>query len=153
MLKKASDLLKEAFKYWAPPPDLSVSEWADTYRQLSREASAEPGRWRTSRAPYFREIMDSTKEKGVQKVIVKSCSQVGKTELILNLIGYFAHNDPSPIMLVQPTVEMAQAFSKCCRPPGISASGLRKTHQASPMPMARRTRPIRYFFPAGEIIR
>jgi phage terminase large subunit GpA-like protein len=78
MLKKAIDLLKEASKYWAPPPDLTVSEWADTYRQLSREASAEPGNWRTSRAPYFREIMNATKEKGVQKVIVKSCSQVGK---------------------------------------------------------------------------
>mgnify|MGYP002509026688 CR=1 FL=1 len=35
---------------------MTVSEWADEYRRLSSESSAEPGRWRTSKAPYQREI-------------------------------------------------------------------------------------------------
>lgn len=41
-----------------------------------------------------------------------SSAQVGKTELLLNTIGYFADYDPAPILLLQPTLEMAQAFSK-----------------------------------------
>jgi hypothetical protein len=39
-------------------PDLTVSEWADRHRWLSSRASAEPGRYRTARTPYMREIMD-----------------------------------------------------------------------------------------------
>lgn len=38
--------------------------------------------------------------------------QVGWTEILLNAIGYYAHQDPSPILCVQPTLEMGQAFSK-----------------------------------------
>jgi hypothetical protein len=41
-----------------PDPDLTVSEWADAHRWLSSRAAAEPGRYRTARAPYLREIMD-----------------------------------------------------------------------------------------------
>lgn len=108
-LFKAIDSLNDCIK---PPPDISISEWADNYRVLSREASAEPGLWRTSRAPYFREPMDACKAPNVHEIVVKSASQMGKSELLLNLIGYFSHNDPSPMLLIEPTVEMAQAFSK-----------------------------------------
>ena len=41
-----------------PDPLLTVSEWADRYRVLSQRASSEPGRWRTERTPYLKEIMD-----------------------------------------------------------------------------------------------
>lgn len=37
---------------------------------------------------------------------------MGKTEILLNIIGYFVDYDPSPILLLQPTLEMAQTFSK-----------------------------------------
>ncbi len=39
-------------------------------------------------------------------------SQVGKTTLLENIIGYFIHYEPSPILMVQPTLSMAQSFSK-----------------------------------------
>ncbi len=41
-----------------PDPLLTVSEWSDRHRMLSSKASAEPGRWRTSRTPYLKAIMD-----------------------------------------------------------------------------------------------
>lgn len=109
---KTLRLFKGIAKMVAPPPTLTVSEWADKYRRLSSESSAEPGQWRTSRAPYQREIMDAVNDPECNTVIVMSSAQVGKTELILNSIGYFIDYDPSPIMLIQPTLEMAQAFSK-----------------------------------------
>lgn len=105
-------LRAEVFVALAPPPDLSVSEWADTYRFLSPEASAESGIWRTSRAEYQRGILDAISDRSVETVVVMSSAQVGKTELTLNMIGYYIHQDPSPMLVIQPTLDMAQTFSK-----------------------------------------
>lgn len=52
-----------------PLPKTSVSEWADNYRVLS-STSAEPGRWRTSRAPYQKDIMDAFTQPGIHRVVV-----------------------------------------------------------------------------------
>lgn len=95
-----------------PPPTLKVSEWADKYRKLSSESSAEPGQWNTSRAEYQREIMDALSDKKTEKIVVMSSAQVGKTELINNAIGYFIDYDPSPIMFLMPTVDLAKSYSK-----------------------------------------
>jgi len=104
-MKKATvDLFTRIFSVLAPPPNMTVSQWADKYRRLSSESSAEPGRWRTSKAPYQREIMDAVCDMRVQKVVIMSAAQIGKTDaLILNPIGYYMHYDPSPIMVMQPT--------------------------------------------------
>lgn len=113
-MKKATvELFTQIFSVLAPPPDMTVSEWADEYRRLSSESSAEPGRWRTSKAPYQREIMDAVCDMRVQKIVIMSAAQIGKTDaLILNPIGYYMHYDPSPIMVMQPTIQMAETFSK-----------------------------------------
>ena len=52
-------LLRTINDAWLPPPDLTVSEWADEFRRIPPEASAEPGTWRTSRAEYQREVMNA----------------------------------------------------------------------------------------------
>ncbi|WP_068776104.1 phage terminase large subunit family protein [Paenibacillus sp. FJAT-26967] len=110
--KKTRDLFRKIARVVAPPPKLTVSQWADQHRRLSSEASDEPGQWRTDRAPYQREPMDALTDDEVETIILMWSSQVGKTENILNVIGYFVHHDPCPIMLVQPTLELALAFSK-----------------------------------------
>lgn len=119
---KTLRLFKGIAKMVAPPPKLTVSEWADKYRRLTSEASAEPGQWRTARAPYQREIMDAVNDPECSTVVVMSSAQVGKTEFILNTIGYYVSHDPSPIMLVQPTLELAEAFSKDRLAPMLRAS-------------------------------
>lgn len=105
-------LFHEIAKILAPPPKMKVSDWADNYRVLSEESSAECGRWKTSRAEFQREIMDAINEIGTESVIIKSSAQIGKTEIILNILAYYIDYDPSPIMIVYPTVEMGEAFSK-----------------------------------------
>ena len=111
--KHTQKLLKKIFSTLKPPPKITVTEWADEYRRLSPEASAEPGRWKTSKAPYQREIMDAIGDIEVQKVVVMSAAQVGKSDAcILNPLGYYMHYDPSPIMILQPTIQMAESFSK-----------------------------------------
>ena len=102
-------------------PKTSVSVWADNYRMLP-SSSAEPGRWRTDRAPYQKDIMDAFTEKGVRKVVVKSASQVGKSDIMNNVIGRFAHLDPCPIMMIQPTIVDGEDYSKSRIAPMIRAT-------------------------------
>lgn len=104
--------LREAMKVLSPPPRLTVSEWADKERRLDAQSSAEPGRWYTSRAEYQRGIMDACSDASVREVVVMAGAQLGKTEAILNIIGYHIDHDPCPILVLQPTLEMATAFSK-----------------------------------------
>ena len=100
------------FEWVSPPPKLTVSQWADESRYLSSEASAESGKWKTSRAEYQRGIMDAFSDPIIHTVVWMSSAQVGKTECLNNIVGYFIDQDPSPILLLQPTLEMGQAWSK-----------------------------------------
>jgi phage terminase large subunit GpA-like protein len=104
--------LRRARRVAKPPPKLTVSQWADRYRKLSRESSGEPGQWKTDRAPYQRKVMDLITDPSVRELWVKKSAQIGWTEILNNVIGYHVHQDPAPILLVQPTVEMAEAWSK-----------------------------------------
>jgi len=112
-IKLTYDLFKNIIKKCLQPiVKISVSEWADKYRVLSSESAAEPGKWHTDRAPYQREIMDSFTTPAIHKVVSKLASQTGKSDMLNNVLGRFAHIDPCPIMLVQPTIDMAQDYSK-----------------------------------------
>ena len=95
-----------------PPPQLTLSEWADRYRYLSAETTAESGTWRTDRVPFMRGPMDAFSDPEVRKVVVTKAAQVGYTEVLGNVVGYFIHQDPASILVIQPTVEMGQAWSK-----------------------------------------
>src|SRR5438309_11691097 len=87
--------LRRALVAFKPPPRLTVSEWADRKRRLSPESSAEPGQWRTSRAEYQRGMMDAFNEPLVETVTLMTSAQVGKTEMVNNIIGYHIEHDPS----------------------------------------------------------
>lgn len=111
-IPKIRGIIKTAFTVWKSPPKLTISEWADEKRYLSAEASAEPGKYRTDRAEYQRGIMDAFSDPATERVIVMSSAQVGKTEILNNIVGYYIDQDPSTILNLQPTLEMAQTWSK-----------------------------------------
>ncbi len=56
--------------------------------------------------------MDAINDPDVRQVAVMASAQVGKTETLLNIIGYHIDQDPAPILIIQPTLGMGQAFSK-----------------------------------------
>jgi phage terminase large subunit GpA-like protein len=96
-----------------PDPDFTVSSWADEHRYLSQKASAEPGRWRTDRTPYLKEIMDALSPSSpVQRICFMAGAQVGKSETGNNWLGFVVDHAPGPMLLVQPTVDTAKRFSK-----------------------------------------
>lgn len=102
----------KAVRGFKPPEDLTVSEWADRYRRLSPESSAEAGPWRTSRTPYLKEPMDSFTDPRVRKVVIVAGSQIGKTECELNCLAYLIDQDPGTVLFIQPTLEDAKKFSR-----------------------------------------
>ena len=116
MAKKGRRLIAELFIYtllmMKPPKLQSVSEWADSNRILVSESSSEPGRWRTDRAPYQKEIMDAFTQPGIWQIVIMASAQVGKTELELNMMGRAIDVDPGPMLFVQPTDGFAEDFSK-----------------------------------------
>jgi Phage terminase large subunit (GpA) len=95
----------------APPPKLTTSQWAGERRTLP-QSSAEPGKWNNDRTPYLVGPMDASSDPRVHKIVLIFASQTGKSECLNNIIGYHIDYDPANILLIQPTVEMAQAYSK-----------------------------------------
>ncbi|MFZ9959599.1 MAG: phage terminase large subunit family protein [Candidatus Limnocylindrus sp.] len=94
-----------------PPLDLTVSQWADAERQLTRRSSSEPGQWRTDRVPFLREPMDllSPREKRIRRVVLIFGSQSGaKTECGLNWLGRTIALDPAPFLVMFPTESFAK---------------------------------------------
>jgi len=104
--------IRRAFGSYKPPEDITVSQWAKKYRVLSRENAAEAGPWRNSRTPYLVEIMDSFTDSRTKKITLVSSSQVGKSELLNNILGYIIHQDPASTLFVQPTVDDAKKYSR-----------------------------------------
>lgn len=96
-----------------PPPQLTVSEWAERHRMLGSRASAEPGPWRTSRTPYLKDVMDALSAvHPARRVVLMKGAQVGATESGNNWLGYIMHHAPAPTLAVQPTVDLAKRFSR-----------------------------------------
>ncbi len=119
--------MEELARSWCdgltPDPRLKVSEWADRHRVLSSRASAEPGRYRTDRTPYMRDIMDAlSPSHPCRRIVFMKAAQVGATEAGNNWIGYVIHHAPGPMLAVQPTVELAKRFSRQRLEPLIAES-------------------------------
>lgn len=98
---------------FTPPPIRTVSEWADEHRRLPREAASEPGKWRTSRMPFLRQIQDDLSVHApYTEVALKKSTQVGGTEIALNFFNYVIDHAPGPGMYVLPTLPVARNFSE-----------------------------------------
>lgn len=89
---------------------LSLSQWAAQYAYLSKETSAQTGRFEAY--AYQVGMMDAITDPRVEKVSVMKSARVGYTKIIDHVVGYYLHQDPSPILVVQPRVEDAEDYSK-----------------------------------------
>lgn len=94
-----------------PKPPLTISEWADKCMVLPR-GSSEAGHYSSKTVPYQKEIMDSITDPDTTETVVMSSAQVGKTLIIMCGIGYYIDYEPAIQMLVMPTINDAERFSK-----------------------------------------
>lgn len=95
-----------------PPEKMTVSQWADKYRIIPAGTSNQPGRWKTSKTPYLRGIMDAFSDDRIEEIVFIKPTQVGGTESILNILGYIVDQDPSSTLVVYPSDTLAEDISK-----------------------------------------
>lgn len=94
-----------------PKESMTLSEWADRYMVLP-EGSNEAGRYSSETVPYQKEIMDAITAPEVMDIAVMSSAQVGKTLIVMCGIAYYIDYEPATQMLVMPTINDAEKFSK-----------------------------------------
>ena len=56
--------------------------------------------------------MDAYSDPRIHTIVCMKSAQVGWTEIINNVVGYVIDQNPGPMLLIQPTLEMAQTWSK-----------------------------------------
>lgn len=89
-----------------------MSQWADKYRIIPAGTSNQPGRWKTSKTPYLKGIMDAFSDDRIEEIVFIKPTQVGGTESILNILGYIVDQDPSSTLVVYPSDTLAEDISK-----------------------------------------
>jgi len=112
-LGSARELERAFWKALRPDPMMTVAEWAAMHRHLPRSTSGEPGLWRNDRTPYLVEIMEAlSPSSAIETVVFVAGSQIGKTEVGNNFLGYIVDQAPGPTLMVLPTEGVAESISK-----------------------------------------
>lgn len=105
------EVYREAVRAAAPPPDITIAQWAEEHRILGT-SSRLAGPYRTARTPYWLEAMEALSPRSeVQQVVIMKGTQLGASEIALNVLGFHLDVLPSPVLCVQPSIEMARRFS------------------------------------------
>lgn len=131
-LCSARQVVAKAMAYAWPSERVDVTSWAERSIILSAKDSAEPGPYRATRTPYAREPMDCLSQHShVEEVILQWGAQTGKTRIGSNWLGYLVDTNPGPVMIVQPTIDMAKRYSRQRLAPMIEESPAlrRKVHE------------------------
>lgn len=90
---------------------MTISEWADRKRILGKDESPNDGPWSTETVPFLRDIMNSLNDERIHKVIFMKCTQIGGTEVGINMLGYLMDQEPCRIIYVMPEDTTAKEFS------------------------------------------
>lgn len=110
-LRNLEKAIREAYAFFNPPKDISVSDWAIANRVLPKGTSARPGPFRPEK--FQIEMMDAILDPNVHEVVVMKSTQVGYSDGVLNnVVGYFMEIDPKPMMMVQPTIDNARDYGR-----------------------------------------
>jgi len=127
-LLDAAALVSSVWREFLRPAAVqTVTEWAEKNRVLSAKDSAEAGPYRVARTPYAREPQDAlSAHSGVEEVVLMWGAQTSKTTIGSNWQGYQIDTNPGPMMIVQPTIDMAKRYSRQRLSPMIDESPVLK---------------------------
>lgn len=105
-------LLRRVFAELAPPPPISIIEWAEKYRVLSREESNDfPGSYRLDNTPAVRGILAACSDKTVRRVVAQKSAQYAWTSGVsCNVLGYYIHWEPCVQVVMFPREKSAKDF-------------------------------------------
>jgi len=109
-LQVRATILARLHDLFKPPPRLNVDEWAEEKRILSSESNVIGGKW--TNYSYQVEPMRCFKDPDVEEIVICSSAQIGKTDIMLNILGYIIDCMPAGVLVIFPTIENARIFSR-----------------------------------------
>jgi phage terminase large subunit GpA-like protein len=96
-----------------PDPVMPIWAWADKNRFLPPDTNSEPGPYRTSRTPFWRQpLEDLSPTSSVDKIVIEKGAQVGASTAAENVVGFVMDTGAGPVLLVRPTESDAKKVSK-----------------------------------------
>jgi phage terminase large subunit GpA-like protein len=95
--------------------------------------------------------MDAVTDRNIETIVFMKSSQVGATEILLNILGYYVSQDPAPVMIMQPTIEMGRAFSKDRLAPMLANSSTLKDLVKEPRSRDSENTVLHKKFPGGHL--
>lgn len=106
-----------ALSFFHPPEKLNIWQWAERHRYLAKGVSNKSkdgvARYSTADAPHQREPQEAFTDPAVQITVLCGASQVmGKTEMLNNAIFYHMAHRPRNIIMLRPTNESCEKYSK-----------------------------------------
>ena len=127
---------------WHWPQRLGPVEWCDRHVAIpDNSLNSEPGLYRSSRTPYVRGILEAIADPGVREVWVYKATQVGLTRLAVNLMCYWADQDPGAAGYLLPDEDEIEDFFVEELVPTLDASPTMAKHK-SKRPWDNRKRSI-----------
>lgn len=106
----------------APEPRQTVAEYADATINLPASAS-EPDRWRTSRTPFLKEIMECLSPRHpCHTVVAEKPVQIGMTTAAIIWACFTMDRSPTNMLLFEPDIDLARNVVKDKLDPIIEAT-------------------------------
>jgi phage terminase large subunit GpA-like protein len=145
------NILGDTLKSLEPRERLGICEWAERYIKFP-ETNAKKGYLDLSSMAFLYEILESMADPAIPEVSLMASAQISKTTSGIIDVGYTIENYPAPMIILQPTIDMAEKYSKTKLEPM-----LRNIPSVSNLLMERRSRDARNTmrykeFPGGFII-
>ena len=102
-----AELAKQNLSIFASNTDLDAITWAEEVRRMDAGR-----RYRFDFAPYQKEMMATPFDSDVQMTVFQMASRLGKTEVVMNIIGHGIAEEPKRILALYPTTSQAEKWSK-----------------------------------------
>ncbi len=95
-----------------PDPDLWIDQWADEYQRIPAGNGPEPGKYRTDRTPFAREVMRClSPSHPAKRVVAMAASQLLKTQVAINWLSASIHQAPGNMLTLLPSGNVAKRVS------------------------------------------
>lgn len=108
MRRKIADTIRRVFK---AKPKMTVDQCADAFRYIPKGASADYGKYSVGTYAVAYGPLRAVTERGVRVITISASTQLMKTSFLECVILYFIIVDPSTMILIQPTKNLAKLFS------------------------------------------
>jgi len=111
-MKLAKDIQASALSKFLPPPKITLSEWAVQNYRIAKGTGSTHGGFTFALTPHLREILDAFTDPKISRITWISSVQSAKTTALMVAASYFIVQDPSSIIISEPTDALATSVSQ-----------------------------------------